>query len=131
MLFEFYSSYLISKMKTMKKLILNILFLFGITTLASAQAYDAVPMAVTPANQPENNAYYRSFQNAYASEVYKSYWAWDKASLAWVKRVELVVPAPYLPAINTDPRYKLPVNGAEICMADVCRVKPPSTARKQ
>jgi hypothetical protein len=104
----------------MKKIIVNLLVVFGVTAAASAQAYDALPMAVTPANQPENNAFFRSAQTAYSNEVYKSYWVWDTRSVGWVKRVELVVPAPFIPAVNTDPRYKLPVNGNDMCRSEVC-----------
>jgi hypothetical protein len=106
----------------MKKIIFNMLFLFGITTAVSAQAYDPVPMAVTPANQAQNNAWYYTSQNANSAEIYRSYWVWDKASVGWVKRVELVTPATYMPAINVDPRYKILNKNDEVCMNNTCMI---------
>ena len=105
----------------MKKLILNMLLLFGITATVTAQAYDPVPMAITPANQAQNNAWYVASQNAYSTEIYKSYWVWDKTSVSWVKRVELVVPAPVITI--PDPRYKIPSKGDDVCKSDGCLIK--------
>lgn len=107
----------------MKKIILNVLFVFGITAFASAQAYDAVPMAVTPANMPQNNAFYNAAQNAYANEVYKSYWVWDNSSVSWVKRVELVTPAPVAPAAKPIPLFNLPYYGNDVCLNNTCSIK--------
>lgn len=91
----------------MKKLIINMLLLFGITVAAVAQAYDANPMAHTPVNQPENNGYLNNLsQNGYYNEMYRSYWVWDVRSSSWIKRVELVAPAPYAPATNTGTPYQ-------------------------
>jgi hypothetical protein len=126
MLFELYRLYQllsISNENVMKKLILNMLLLFGITVTVAAQAYDPIPMAVTPANQVQNSAWYQASQNAYASEVYTSYWAWDKTSSTWVKRVELVVPATHTPDIIVDPRYKINYNGGDVCKSDACLIK--------
>jgi len=83
----------------MKKIIFNMLLLFVITASAVAQSVDPVPMANTPANQPENNAYFNAIQNPFYTEMYKSYWVWDKASATWVKLIELVGAPP--PIINT------------------------------
>jgi hypothetical protein len=87
----------------MKKIILNMLLLCGITVAAGAQAYDANPMANTPANQLENNAYYNNLVNNSYNEMYRSYWVWDKASFTWVKRVEPLLPPP--PAVNNRRSY--------------------------
>jgi len=99
----------------MKKLIINMLLLFGITITAAAQAYDPVPMAVTPANQAQNNAWYYASQNDYATEMFRSYWAWDKTSSTWVKRVELIAPPP---VTKPDPRYKIIPKGDDVCMSN-------------
>jgi hypothetical protein len=104
----------------MKKMIINMLFLFGISAAVSAQAYDPVPMAVTPANQPQNNAWYNASQNANSTDIYRTYWTWDKTSLTWVMRVEVLVPAKYVPSINADPRYKLVFKGDDVCTNDAC-----------
>ncbi|MEP7238803.1 MAG: hypothetical protein ABI685_13085 [Ferruginibacter sp.] len=88
----------------MKTFILNMLLLLGITVTAAAQAYDPVPMANTPSTQPENNnLLFNPSQNVYYTEMYRSYWVWDRTSSTWVKRVELV--APYPPVTNTATRY--------------------------
>ncbi len=108
----------------MKKLILNMLLLFGITVTVAAQAYDAVPMAHTPANQIENNKLlFNPSQNVYATEIYRSYWVWDKTSVSWVKRVEVMTPALNTPAINADPLYKIPNQGYDVCYGDACLIK--------
>lgn len=89
----------------------------------AAQAYDPIPMAVTPANQRQNNAWYYASQNAYSTEIYRSYWGWDKTSVSWVKRVELVTLPPYTPAINADPRYEITYKGDNVCKNDDCLIK--------
>lgn len=100
------------------------LLLFGIVVTVAAQAYDPVPMAHTPATQPENNALlYNPSQNVYATEMYRSYWIWDKASFTWVKRVELVAPAPLPPVTNANTRYNIPYNGNDIGRINAGAVK--------
>jgi hypothetical protein len=107
----------------MKKLILNMLLLFGITVTLAAQAYDPVPMAVTPSTQPENNTLLYNPQYGYATEMYRSYWVWDKASFTWVKRVELVAPAPLPPVTNSYAPYTIPYNGTDVGKANTGAVK--------
>ena len=99
------------------------LLLFGITVTVAAQAYDPVPMAHTPVNQPENNPYYRAIQNTGYNEMYRSYWVWDKASVTWVKRVEPLVPIQYAPVLNPDPRYKINNNGNDVCKNNACVIR--------
>jgi hypothetical protein len=97
----------------MKKLIFNMLLLFGITVTVAAQAIDPVPMANTPATQLENNALlYNSPINPYCTELYKSNWVWDKTSVSWVQRVELVAPCPPVPNAITPNKVPYENNNA-------------------
>jgi hypothetical protein len=98
----------------MKKLFFSLLVLFAITANVNAQVTNEPnPMAQTPANQPENNAYwYYPQQNVYYNDVAKSYWYWDKTSSTWMKAVELATP--YTPVTDTDTRYKITYDGNDI-----------------
>jgi len=82
------------------------LLLSGITIAATGQALDPLPMATTPATQFENNAYwYNRSQNGYYNEMYRASWVWDVRSMSWVKRVELITPAPNTPLTNPPVLY--------------------------
>lgn len=90
----------------MKKSFFSLLLLLIITTGANAQT-DPVPMANTPSTQLENNTmFFNPVQNPYYTEMYRSYWVWDVATLSWVKRVEVVAPITPGTNKNTDTRYQ-------------------------
>jgi len=97
----------------MKKLIFNILLLFGITATVAAQAIDPLPMAATPATQLENNTMlFNPAVNPYCTELVRSHWVWDKTSASWVQRVEQVVPCPRVPNPTLPGKVIYPGNNA-------------------